>query len=252
MTPRGTVTVAMFALMAVAWLPAIGQAQACEPVKSESARNRDGSVLSVHTECASEATRLFVIELKNVDGNPGDRLQIEQPVDESPTGGASLRDLAGDGTHVVEVRGSCGAGPNCAGDLYAVSADGRSLTHFFSGGYADLSVRDGWLVESGRASCCSWEFHLWKLDTAHDLPLQYDNMDLMAQVGMLFGDGGDEDRFDCRFSRPGGDSARVVAPPSAALEALCTVYGEDYVLAPPDPLPDPPSMSGANGRTLEP
>ena len=239
------------ALVPSAPAPAVEVAPSCKPVAVESARNRDGSVLSVRTECPDEGTRLFVIELQCPGGATCDRLEVEQSVEESSTGSASVRDLAGDGRYMVEVRGSCGAGPNCAGDLYGVSTGGHSLMHFFSGGYADISVRDGWLVESGRASCCSWEFHMWKLDAARGQPLQYDNMDLMAQVGVLFGEGGVDERFDCRFTRSNGDSIRVVEPPSDALEERCPIYGDDYVLAPPDPLSDPAPVPGDDGHTLE-
>lgn len=238
-------------IVACALLPMLARAQACEPTATESVRNRDGSRLSVTTTCRSEEMRTFVIELQCTDGRICDRLEVEQGVDDAPKERVYLVDLLDNGMPLVEIRGMCGTGPNCEGNLYGVSADGRSLTHFFSGGYSDLSVQDGWLVESGRASCCSWEFHLWKLDDLPALPLQYDNMQLMAEVGVIFAEDGVEGQFDCRFIRPDGDSGRIVAPPSATLQELCTVYGENYILAPPGPLPDPMPDPGADGRMPE-
>ena len=55
------------------------------------------------------------------------------------------------------------------------------MYQLFAGGYNDLSIRGGYLVESGRANCCSWEFHLYKLP-AKKHPLRYDDMDYMVVI----------------------------------------------------------------------
>ena len=211
----------------------------CEPGEPARAENRDGSVLTVQTECASPELRRYVATLTCDAGRVCDRLEVTQEVVYNSMGNIGLIDLDEDGMHEVEVRGMCGAGPNCEGEVYRIDPATRTLRHFFSGGYYELQVIDGWLVESGRSSCCSWEFHLWQLDAPHDLPLNYDNMDLMVQVGAS-GDGDQVDGVVCTFTRQSGDNSRVVAPPSPALERICEHYGEAYDLTSPDITPGAP------------
>lgn len=214
----------------------------CAPRPVEQVRNRDGSVLSLATECPTPDLRRHVVTLDCADGRRCDRLTLEQPGEYAPTGGARIIDLGDDSMHAVEVSGSCGAGPNCEGDVYAVDPDAGKLVHLFSGCYSELFARDGWLVESGRASCCAWEYHLWKLEGDHALPIGgYEGMDLMVKVGAIM----DEAGFDCVFLRGNGDNRHSVAPPSPGLESLCERYGGDYRLRPPDPTP------GAQARRQE-
>ena len=211
----------------------------CEPGEPARAENRDGSVLTVQTECASPELRRYVATLTCDAGRVCDRLELTQEVVYNSMGHVDLVDLDQDGMHEVEVRGMCGAGPNCEGDVYRIDPATRTLRHFFNGGYYELQVMDGWLVESGRSSCCSWEYHLWKLDAPHELPLNYDNMDLMVQVGAS-GDADTVDGVVCTFLRQSGDNSRVVAPPSPALEKICEHYGEPYDLTSPDTTPGAP------------
>jgi hypothetical protein len=211
----------------------------CEPADPVRAENRDGSVLTVQTECASPELRRYVATLTCEAGRVCDRRELTQEVVYNSMGGAGLVDLDGDGMHEVEIRGMCGAGPNCEGNVYRIDPATMTLQHFFSGGYYELQVIDGWLVEAGRSSCCSWEFHLWQLDAPHTLPLEYDNMDLMVQVGAS-GDADTVDGVVCTFLRQSGDNSRVVAPPSRALERICEHYGEPYELTSPDTTPGAP------------
>lgn len=218
-----------WALPAFAW----AQDASCEPDAGSRVENRDGSALSLRTECPSREQRRHVAVLTCADGRACDRLEIDQDVAEAATGHASLMDLDGDGMHEVEVRGMCGAGPNCEGDVYRIDTTAHKLRHFFSGGYSDLQAIDGWLVESGRASCCSWEFHLWKLDAPHEWPLQYDSMDLMAVVDASGDEDGNVTGVRCTFSRENGDN-RQAALPSPVVERICGTYGEPYELTLPD------------------
>jgi hypothetical protein len=230
---------ALLILLALSVAPAVpvhanGSADedaSCEAQPEQRTRNRDGSVLGLSTECPAPGIRRHLIQLYCEGGRHCDQLQIEQESEYSRFGNVALIDLDGDGNHEVEVRGGCGVGPNCEGDVYRVDHSGRKLQHFFSGGYAELSINDGWLLEAGRASCCSWEYHGWELSRSHELPLHYGNMDLMVEVGMQYGE---SDDYDCRFSVVNGDNRVVVAPPSPALEHLCELYGEGYRLTPPE------------------
>ncbi len=212
----------------------------CEPADPVHADNRDGSVLTVHTECPTPELRRYVAVLTCDGGRTCDRLEVEQEAVYNSMGHASLVDLEEDGMHEVEVRGMCGAGPNCEGEVYRIDPATKKLQHFFSGGYYELQVIDGWLVEAGRSSCCSWEFHLWQLDAPHPLPLQYDTMDLMVQVDASGNEDGTVTGVTCTFSRQNGDNSVVVAPPSPALEAICEHYGEPYDLTPAETTPGAP------------
>lgn len=207
--------------------------QACQPQPGQGVKNADQSTLWLRTECPEPHTRAYVIELSEQSGGHRDRLIVEQDVEEAPWGHASLVDIDGDGMHEVEVRGACGAGPNCIGDLYRIDRGNRRLYHFFSGGYADLQVIDGHLVESGRASCCSWEFHGWRLDERPVLR-DYDNMDLMAWVSASGDEEGNVAAVDCAFSRRNGDNWQTVPPPSPAWLQICQHYGQAYRLTPPE------------------
>lgn len=216
------------------------QDEVCEPADAVRAENRDGTVLTALTECVSPELRRHVATLTCEAGRVCDRLELTQEVAYNRMGHVDLVDLDQDGMYEVEVRGMCGAGPNCEGDVYRIDPATRTLQHFFSGGYYELQVIDGWLVEAGRSSCCSWEFHLWQLDAPHDLPLEYDTMDLMVQVDASGDDDGTVTGVTCTFTRQSGDNSRVVAPPSRALERICEHYGEPYELTSPDTTPGAP------------
>nr|WP_295377828.1 hypothetical protein [Pseudoxanthomonas sp.] len=152
---------------------------------------------------------------------------------EEPLRGVDLVDIDRDGFFEVETRGMCGAGPNCLGDLYRQDPASGKFFHFFSGGYADLRVVDGHLVESGRASCCAWEHHAWPMGGPPRLR-DYDNMALMITIGADMASDQDDAPARCTFSRRNGDNWQVVAPPGAAWLALCEVYGDDYHLVTPE------------------
>lgn len=221
-------------VLLVVSMPSLAQDAVCEPVPQRGVKNADQSTLWLRTECPRPGIRAHVIELSCPGGKPCDRRVLEQEVESTPMGHAGVVDIDGDGMHEIEVRGMCGAGPNCEGDLYRIDRGGQKLYHFFSGGYADLQVIDGYLVESGRASCCAWEFHGWRL---HDEPalLDYDNMDLMADVSASGGEDGEIAAVECSFSVRNGDNWRPVPPPSPEWLRICEHYGEPYRVTMPEP-----------------
>ncbi|KRA54939.1 hypothetical protein ASD77_10290 [Pseudoxanthomonas sp. Root65] len=232
------------ALFFCALAPCAGAQDAvCEPVEPARVENRDGSVLTVRTECPSPGLRRHIAELTCDAGHSCDRLEVDQETAYTPMGNAGLVDVDGDGLHEVEIRGACGAGPNCEGDIYRIDPATRTLQHFFSGGYYELQFIDGWLVQAGRSSCCSWNYLMWKLDAVHSLPLDDGNRHLRAQVdgsGATYDEDGRGDA-QCTFLRESGDNRVVVAPPSPGLEdMICRHYGEAYRLTPPDTTPGAP------------
>lgn len=55
---------------------------------------------------------------------------------ERPAGDAALTDLDGDGMHKLQVRGMCGAGPDCEDDVYRINPSTRKLYHMYERGSA--------------------------------------------------------------------------------------------------------------------
>ena len=202
----------------------------CEPVAERTAVNADRSTLSVSTACITSGMRTYTLRAILADGQR-DEMTLQAESETSPFGDAQLIDIDGDGNHEVEVRGMCGAGPNCEGALYRIDPRTGKLRQWFSGGYAGLSVIDGHLLEAGRASCCSWEYHAYRL--ADEGVHEYDNMDLMIEVGMDPSDENENAPARCVFSRPRSDSREVVMPPNPQWLALCELYG-DYRLVTPE------------------
>ncbi len=131
------------------------QEAVCEPAEPARVENRDGSVLTVRTECPSPALRRHIVELACDAGRTCDRLEIDQETTYTPMGNASLVDLDGDGLHEIEILGACGAGPNCEGDVYRVDPATRTLQHFFSGGYYELQFIDGGWCRPGAAAAAA-------------------------------------------------------------------------------------------------
>ncbi|RYE77090.1 MAG: hypothetical protein EOO80_11530 [Oxalobacteraceae bacterium] len=206
--------------------------EACALGPEKSAVNPDGSTLSVTTTCDESGARRYLLRTHQGSSSRAQEMLVDSELTDAPTGGASLVDIDGDGYHEVEVRGMCGAGPNCMGDLYRVNRRTGKLQQFFSGGYAELMMIDGYLVESGRASCCSWEYHAYKLDDRDEVR-GYENMDLMVEVGADLSSDEPDPPIRCSFSRPGGDGRTVVPPPGKPWLSLCTVYGDTYHVVTP-------------------
>ena len=225
----------IFAAVAIASLvlcaPQVHADENCEPVAEQVATNADKSTLSVATACEKPGIRSYLLSARGSDGR-SDRKTVEVESEYTPMGSASLVDIDGDGYHEVEVRGMCGAGPNCEGELYRIDRSTGKLELFFSGGYSDLSVIDGYLVEAGRASCCSWEYHAYRLH-GRTGTLDYDNMDFMVEVGADLDSEDENAPTRCTFSRSVDGARQVMRPPGVEWLRLCELYG-DYRLTTPE------------------
>ena len=202
-------------------------AAACEHQR-EQVHNLDGSMLLRHTELCAEADRQYTDIL--LIARPGQTPKRLQRFNHPPSEGSSalsFRDLEGDGFFEVEQRGSCGAGPNCEGYIHKLDPRRQRLFLYFSGGYADLRYQNGYLIESGRASCCSWEHHLYR-SKSKTYPIE--TMEYQIMVGMLHSEP-DANRADCAITRlkPNGEG-RLMAHPPPWMAKLCEVYGPDYIL----------------------
>lgn len=204
-------------------------------VHTQTVSNRDGSALILRQEeCPDQDQRNIRVSYRPDAKHKAHRvLSLTQSIEEASTGGANPIDLDGDGMFDIEVRGMCGAGPNCEGTIYKLATDRRSMFEYFSGGYADLRLQDRFLIEGGRASCCSWEFHLYRTDVA-DHPIGDKDMVYMITVGASYKEGTDQpDGTECAVSRREGDEWKGAPLPAPGLAQLCEVYGADYRMAPP-------------------
>ena len=225
---RVPAVLAVLALLIFA--PQVRADENCEPVAEQMATNTDQSTLSVTTVCDKEGIRSYLMRARTRDGRT-DQKTVEVETEYTTMGSANLVDIDGDGYHEVEVRGMCGAGPNCEGELYRIDRSTGKLELFFSGGYSDLSVIDGYLVEAGRASCCSWEYHAYRLH-GRTGTLDYDNMDFMVEVGADLDSEEENAPARCTFSRSIEGARQVMRPPSRQWLQLCELYGDYHLTTP--------------------
>jgi hypothetical protein len=223
------VAAALASLMLCA--PCVRASENCEPVAEQSARNPDQSTLSVATICDKPGSRIYVMRATTENGRTQEK-RVEVESEYTPMGSASLIDIDRDGFHEIEVRGMCGAGPNCEGEIYRANRNNGQIELFFSGGYSELLVIDGYLVESGRASCCSWEYHAYRLQD-RSAALDYDDMDFMVEIGADLDSEQEDAPARCTFSRTVDGARQVMRPPGRAWLQLCEVYG-DYRLTTPE------------------
>ena len=211
-------------------VPRVHADEYCEPVAEQSVKNADQSTLSVSTTCDESGNRRYLLRTHAKDGGSDQKI-LEVESEYAPMGSAGLVDIDNDGYHEVEVRGMCGAGPNCEGELYRIDRETGKLELFFSGGYAELSVIDGYLIEAGRASCCSWEYHAYRLE-GRTGALDYDDMDFMVEVGVDTDNIDEEAPARCTFSRTVAGTRTVMRPPGRKWLELCTLYGDYHLTTP--------------------
>lgn len=199
----------------------------------QKARQSDGNTIIVSTrECTGSTDRRITVNLQRVSGTPSVLHRFRQSTKQAPTGGATLKDIDGDGISELELTGACGSGSVCQRALYKVNAAGTGLFLLYAGGNSEVEVTSGYLIEGGKAGCCTWQFKAYKLPSQtrriNDSDLHY-----RIEVGMLdaaIGSSNDVPSPDCRFTAKPATRWVVVAPPSKALEKVCEVYGPDYVL----------------------
>lgn len=219
--------------LALLFTSLFAQAEQCT-ISRAKVVNKDGSSLVLkENNCPDQNLRATKIYYLGGAAGLGGRLilTLQQPIADMPSGGAGFLDLDKDGFYEVSERGMCGAGPNCEGSIYKLAADRRSMFTYFSGGYADLSFVGGYLVEGGRASCCAWEFHLYKPQAKH-YPISDGDMDYRVVVSVE----SDDAVPVCTFYRQIKNEQIIARPPAKALYQLCENYGPKYILTPPDPV----------------
>lgn len=189
-------------------------------------RNRDGSTVKLVTKQCPDKGPCFAVTVQRA-GKRTQQTAFDVARDEEDRG--SLSDFDKDGYLDLIVRGQCGAGPNCEGNIYRFDPATQSFYHFFSGGYSELDVSDGYIVENGRASCCAWESHVYKIP--QDLTLiEYDRMDFGILITAPEDDKGPA---RCKFFRPSSEGEEIIKPPAKRWLTYCQQYGNSYVIEPP-------------------
>lgn len=194
--------------------------------------NQDGSSLHVKEKyCPDQDIRTAKIYYqagKNQAKVPV--LRLKRQISEAPFGDPHFVDLDKDGIYEVAQKGTCGAGPNCDGDIYKLAADRLSMFHYFSGGYAELTPVGGFLVEEGRASCCSWEYHVYPT-IAKKYPINAANR--LYEISINGAPSSDGDKPECTFGGKVRGRWQVINPPNKKLLKFCENYGPDYTLVRP-------------------
>jgi hypothetical protein len=131
----------------------------------------------------------------------------------------------------LDVTVGCGAGPNCYHSLYRYDPSNKSLYSYYSGGYSDLSYLDGYLVESGRASCCSWEYHAYKILPVGTRDKVLD--DKMIRISVSADTEDDNKPASCSFELVDdmkSDKSHPVKPPGKKWLDFCKLYSEKFIL----------------------
>ena len=221
-------SVPILLLTALLLLP--GSALAAEPAGVEEKRNPDGTRLRL-TEQIDPAgdRRVFRIDVSPSASAPYTTLlQRTQALSEHPSGGGRLEDMDGDGQLEFVERVYCGAGPNCWYRIHKLNPEQHKAYLFFEEGFSLFRPIAGYLVTSGRSSCCSWTHQIYR---APDKPRGITEQDLLYSVD-LKGPIDGSATPTCRISRPVGDEWEQTDLANPELLALCEGYGNDVVINP--------------------
>jgi hypothetical protein len=195
-------------------------------------RNADGSAIRmIQKQCEDDDRRTILVQLKPQGSTRYvTALRHTQSVAEAATGGGRLRDVDGDGVFEYEEIGMCGAGPNCEGWIFKIRKDRGGLYRFFHEGYTEFRRVSSYYVSSGRASCCSWEHHLYKAPSSEHT---ISDRDFLHSITVGGGDANEAYSTPCFVSSRVRGKWVSSAIPDKRLLALCEVYGPDYIVNPP-------------------
>jgi hypothetical protein len=195
-------------------------------------RNTDGSAIRIRQkQCEDSDVRAIRVQLKPAGSTQYTTvLRHTQSVEDAGTGGGRLRDIDGDGVFEYEEIGACGTGPNCEGWIFKIKKDQRSMYLFFHDGYADFRRMSNYYVTSVRASCCSWEHHVYIEPQAER---SIGERDFLYSITA---DSTGENRANgtpCYVSKRIRGKWVSSAIPDKRLLELCEIYGTSYIINPP-------------------
>lgn len=219
--------------LALLFTSLFAQAEQCT-ISRAKVVNKDGSSLHLKvTYCLDQDVRTAKIHYQAAPKQAKTLvLSFKQRISVTPFGDAKFVDLDGDGVYEVEKSEGCG-NVNCDGDIYKLAADRLSMFHYFSGAYFELTPVGDFLVEAGRASCCSWEYHVYPT-IAKQYPIKWANRLYEISIAGESSSGGDKP--ECTFRGKVRGRWQVINPPSKKLLKFCANYGPDYTLVHPQKL----------------
>lgn len=229
-------------VMLCALLVAVTPAFAKEPpadagecsVDKQVEHNRDGSQLELRKRSCDGSDQMSAeVWFRAKPGAKTRELMRYESANRPGTWAANLVDFDHDGWFDFRKGGECGAGPNCEGEIHRFDPKRRALYLMHAGGWAEVSFDGEYLVESGRASCCAWEYHVYRV-LNRQRPVFGPRPDFIILAGSDFARDADDERTRCRFSREVGGEYRTIAPPAKRWLNYCSLYGDDYVVEPPD------------------
>ena len=217
-------------LLLTALLLLSGSAMAADPAGVEVKRNPDGSRLRLTQQINTAGDRrVFRIDVSPSASAPYTiLLQSSQVLSEYPRGGGRLDDMDGDGQLEFVERMFCGAGPNCWYRIHKLNPEQHKAYLFFEGGFSLFRPIAGYLVTSGRSSCCSWTHQIYR---APETPRGITEQDLLYNVD-LKGPIDGSATPTCWISRPVAEDWEQAELPNPKLLTLCEGYGNDVVINP--------------------
>jgi len=122
----------------------------------------------------------------------------------------------------------CGAGPNCWYRIHKLNPQQHTAYAFYEGGFSLFRSIAGYLVTSGRSSCCSWTHQIYR---APAQPRGMTEQDLLYSV-YLKGPIDGSAKPTCQISRPVGEGWEQASLANPELLVLCEGYGNDVVINP--------------------
>ena len=224
----GRLPVPILLLTALLLLP--GSVLAAEQVGVEEKRNPDGARLRLTEQIDPTGDRrVFRIDVSPSASAPYTTLlERSQVLSEHPSGRGRLDDMDGDGQLEFVERMFCGAGPNCWYRIHKLNLQQHKAYPFFEGGFSLFRPIAGYLVTSGRSSCCSWTHQIYR---APETPRGITEQDLLYNVDLKGPIDGSASPT-CRISRPWGGGWEQANLANPELLALCEGYGKNVVINP--------------------
>ena len=224
----GRLPVPILLLTALMLLP--GSVLAAEQVGVEEKRNPNGARLRLTEQIDPTGDRrVFRIDVSPSASAPYTTLlERSQVLSEHPSGRGRLDDMDGDGQLEFVERMFCGAGPNCWYRIHKLNLQQHKAYPFFEGGFSLFRSIAGYLVTSGRSSCCSWTHQIYRAPAKLRGITEQDLLYNVYLKGPIDGSASGT----CRISRPWGEGWEQANLANPELLALCEGYGKNVVINP--------------------
>jgi hypothetical protein len=191
-------------------------------------KNKDGSVVTLSRKFCEDSSTCFKVSVGDSTLLvPDKRGEAKGPA--AP--GARLLDIDQDGYFDLDNRGLCGAGPNCEHDLYRYDPKAQKFYHFYTGGYSEMAIEDGYLIAQGRSSAAKWETQIYKISSSHDV-LEHDDTDIRVVVTVE--PNGKPSECKLYYSK-----ISVPKPPEKRWLKYCSRFGKDFLQKQTSPLNHP-------------